>query len=284
MTRRSALVLGGGGVTGIAWEIGLLVGLAERGVDLSSADLVVGTSAGSVVAAHVTSGADLEERYAAQLAPPTELAPRTGRRTLARVIAAGATGLVGSPRAARARIGRVALAAETVPEADRLAVIASRLTTTEWPERELLITAVDAETGEFRVFDRDAGVPLVGAVAASCAVPGTWPPVSALGRRWIDGGMRSLANADLAGGCDPVVVLAPAVDGVGPIQGVDVQVEGLRGRAEVVTADAAYRRAVGRHALDPARRAEAARLGRAQAGGVAARVGEVWRSSRPSSR
>ena len=59
--QRTALVLGGGGITGIAWEIGVLAGLAEAGVDLTGADLVVGTSAGSVVGAQITSGAPLED-------------------------------------------------------------------------------------------------------------------------------------------------------------------------------------------------------------------------------
>ncbi len=81
---RSALVLGGGGITGIAWEIGVLSGLAEAGVDLSGADLVVGTSAGSVVGAQLTSGAELEAMYARQLEPPTqEKVARLSRANLA---------------------------------------------------------------------------------------------------------------------------------------------------------------------------------------------------------
>src|SRR6266511_1931685 len=68
MTRR-ALVFGGGGITGIAWEWGILAGLAERGVKLTEADLVVGTSAGSVVGAQVACDQDVKVRYEAQLAP-----------------------------------------------------------------------------------------------------------------------------------------------------------------------------------------------------------------------
>src|SRR5215203_1575582 len=80
-----ALVLGGGGVTGVAWEIGVLAGLAEAGVDLTGADLVVGTSAGSVVGAQVTSGAGIEELYARQLEPPaSERVARLGRAAQAR--------------------------------------------------------------------------------------------------------------------------------------------------------------------------------------------------------
>ncbi|MGH3899114.1 MAG: patatin-like phospholipase family protein, partial [Pseudonocardiaceae bacterium] len=80
-----ALVLGSGGITGIAWELGMLAGLAEHGVDLCDADLVVGTSAGSVVGALITSGNDLEELYASQLAPPDPERPvRMGIGTIVR--------------------------------------------------------------------------------------------------------------------------------------------------------------------------------------------------------
>jgi NTE family protein len=274
----SALVLGGGGITGIAWELWLLSGLVERGIDLTGADLVVGTSAGSVVGAQIATGVDVEERYAAQLAPPTgELAAAMGRGTMLRFGLA----MIGrwDPERVRARIGKLALATRTVPEAERIAVIAQRLPVHEWPERALRIAAVDAHTGEFVALDRDAGVPLVEAVAASCAVPGIWPPVGTGGRRFIDGGVRSPANADLAAGCDRVVVLAPIVRGLGPMVGVAAQVAELRAagaQVAVVSPDAAAVAAIGRNVLDPSRRAAAARAGRAQAAAAADEVGTAW--------
>ena len=86
------------------------------------------------------------------------------------------------------RIGTVALATQTVPESVRRQVIAQRLPSHDWPERVLRLTAIDTATGELVVFDRDSGVGLVDAVAASCAVPGAWPPVTIDGRavhgRW----------------------------------------------------------------------------------------------------
>jgi NTE family protein len=136
---------------------------------------------------------------------------------------------------------------------------------------------VDVATGEFRVFDRDAGVPLVLAVAASCAVPGVWPPVTIEGRRYMDGGVRSGSNADLAAGYDRVVVLAPLVRAIGP--GVGAQVEALRkngSRAELVTPDPAALKAFGRNVLDPAKRADAARAGRTQSASAIDRVRSVW--------
>jgi NTE family protein len=272
-----AVVFGGGGVTGVAWEFGLLVGLADAGVDLSTADLVVGTSAGAVVAAQFASGLDLHARYEAQLAGPGgEVAARFGAWQILRLMVA----VLGArdPRRARARVGKMAMAAHTIPEAERRAVIASRLPVDTWPDRRLLITAVDAESGEFAVFDRDTGVPLVDAVAASCAVPGVWPVVTIDGHRYIDGGVRSAANAHLAADCDRVVIVAPTAAGIGPMTSVAKQAEVLRRHAKVVVVvpDAAARTAIGRNVLDPARRAGAARAGRAQAAAEAPAVAAVW--------
>ncbi|MDT7709098.1 MAG: hypothetical protein QOG20_4705 [Pseudonocardiales bacterium] len=279
MTTGRALVLGGGGITGIAWELGLLAGLAERGVDLTGADLVIGTSAGSVVGAQVATGVDVEERYAAQLAPPDgEIAATLGRKLMLRFGLAFVAG-PRSPEKVRARLGTLALRTSTVREQERIDVIAQRLPVHEWPQRALRVTAVDAHSGVFRVFDRDSGVPLVSAVAASCAVPGVWPPVTIGDRRYIDGGMRSPNNADLAAGSARVVVLAPSTRGVGPMTGLGPQVAVLRASGSdvaVVSPDAAAVAAIGRNVLDPAQRAASARAGRAQAAAVAEAVAAVW--------
>jgi len=275
----NALVLGGGGITGVAWELGMLSGLREHGVDLTDADLIVGTSAGSVVGAQLATGVDPDERYAAQLAPPDgEVAAALERSAMLRL---GFAVMAGNrdPQRVRARIGRFARRTRTVPEAERIAVIGRRLPVKEWPERELRITAVDAHTGELVVLDRHAGVPLVEAVAASCAVPGVWPPVSAGGRRLIDGGVRSPANADLAAGYDRVVVLAPTVRALGPMFRVADQVAALRAdgaRVVLVSPDAAAVAAIGRNVLDPARRAAAARAGRVQSAAAMAEVETAW--------
>jgi NTE family protein len=276
MTKR-ALVLGGGGITGIAWEWGILAGLAQAGVDLSGADLVVGTSAGSVVGASVAAGQDFQERYQAQLAPPVgEVAAALGRGLLLRYGLAMVTSR--APRRVRARIGKLALRAKTVPEAERLQVIESRLPVRDWPDTPLRLTAVDAESGEFRAFDRDSGVPLVTAVAASCAVPGVWPPVTIDGRRYMDGGMRSGTNADLAAGYDRVVVLAPLPRGFGPMPGAESLIAALRPRSTValVNPTGAALASFGRNVLDPAARADAARAGLAQSGSEVDKVRAVW--------
>jgi NTE family protein len=277
-----ALVLGGGGVTGVAWELGLITGLAERGLRLADADLVVGTSAGSVVGADITSGHDLEDLYQRQLAPPVgEIAAKMGKRVLARLGWIMLTSR--NADQARRRIGTMAIAARTESETARRRVIEARLPTREWPAKNLRVTAVDARSGEFMIFDAASGVGLVDAVGASCAVPGVWPPVSIGGRRYVDGGMRSAANADLAAGYRKVVIIAPIMQGFGHMASPAAQAAELtRAGASVVliTPDAAAVEAIGKNLLDPARRAAAARAGRAQAATVIDQIGAVWQSEK----
>jgi NTE family protein len=282
VTGRRALVLGGGGVTGIAWEIGLLAGLAESGSDLTAADVVVGTSAGSAVGAQVLSGITLEDLYAQQLKDATgEISAKVGVGAMFQFVVNSLW--PGDERIGRARLGRASMKARTVPESERRAVIEQRLPNRSWPDRRLLITAVDAETGEFRVFDRDSGVPLADAVAASCAVPLVWPPMTINGHRYIDGGVRSAANADLASGCDRVVVLAPLAIALRPSGRIGRQLASIGAgiRSVVVSPDAQARKAIGRNTLDPAHRAGSARAGRAQASGVAAAIAAVWSGTTP---
>ena len=296
-------MLGGGGITGVAWEIGLLAGLAERGIQLDRADLLVGTSAGAVVGAQLACGADLAQLYQEQLGPlpgaPGPGGPEAGAQEAGGHEAPG-PGTTGpadkmklrdmavfgwamlryrDPARAQARIGRMALAARTVPEAERRAVIAARVPSAQWPARRLLITAIEAVTGEFAALHAGSGVSLVDAVGASCAVPGVWPPVTMAGRRWIDGGVRSPANADLAAGCERIVVLAPLPRGMRAATSATRQAGALAaaGRAvTVVSPDQAAVAAIGRNVLDPARRGPAARAGYAQAGPALDQVRAVW--------
>ena len=149
---RRALVLGGGGVTGIAWEIGVIAGLAGRGIDLAAADVVIGTSAGSVAGADIACGQEREALYQAQLAPPDpEPAARIGWGLIGRLAWVMSTSR--DPVRARARIGQWALAARVMPEADRRTVFQARLPASNWPATMLKVTAVDARTGELAVFD-----------------------------------------------------------------------------------------------------------------------------------
>ncbi|WP_256640256.1 patatin-like phospholipase family protein [Streptomyces murinus] len=266
-----ALVLGGGGVGGIAWMTGLLAGLADAGQDVTGAGLLVGTSAGATVAAQLGSGLGVEELFARQVEPSLQATEIMAEMDIERFAAEIGVTMATASSAAELRgaVGRVALAARTVGEPERLAVIKSRLPEHGWPQRALRVVAVDAETGDTRVFDRDSGVSLVDAVAASCAVPGVWPPVTIAGRRYIDGGIRSVANVDLAAGAARVLVLVP----LGPVEPLpsdhplDDTVAALRAEGAevlVVGPDDASAAAIGANPLDPATREPAARAGRAQ--------------------
>ncbi|WP_326553593.1 patatin-like phospholipase family protein [Micromonospora sp. NBC_01813] len=274
MAGTRALVLGSGGVTGVAWQIGVLCGLARAGVDLGDADLVVGTSAGAVVGAQLRSGADLARLYAGQLVPGEPSADRMGPGAVSRVLLAAVGSRDG--RRARARIGRYAVAAAAGSRVSRRPVFEEALPVWSWPQRPLWVTGVDADSGDFVVFDASSGVDLVDAVSASCAVPGVWPPVVIGARRFVDGGMRSAANVDLAVGYAAVVVLAPIGWGVGHLPSVSRQAVALGSGVVVVSPDRAARRVIGRRLLDPARRVGAARAGRRQGLSVAGRVGRLW--------
>jgi NTE family protein len=275
---RRALVLGGGGVTGIAWETGLIAGLAALGIDLTTADVIIGTSAGSVVGTDIASGQKLEALYQAQLAPPDpEPAARIGWDFIGRLLWSVHTS--GRPKRARARIGRWALAMPTMPEADRRKFFETRLPTSVWPARALRVTAVEARTGEFAVFDSSGAASLVDAVGASCAVPGVWPPVTIGERRFMDGGMRTIANADLAASYERVVIVAPVVLGLGFMASPRRQAAALTAagaRVALIRPDRAAVRAIGRNVLDVSRRAAAAKAGRAQAAAAAPAVQAVW--------
>jgi NTE family protein len=269
-------------VAGIAWETGVLAGLADEGVDLTKADLVVGTSAGSAVAAQLTSGLDLAELFRRQVDPDAqspEIPAEFDPEKIAEIFGLGGedTADTVDRTELRRRIGNAALLAETVTEQRRRDVIAARLPVHTWPSARLLIVAVDATTGEERIFDAAGGVPLVDAVAASCAVPGIWPPVTIGGARYVDGGLRSAENADLAHGHDVVLVFqAMRVPGMDDL---DAQVETLRQQGSavlVITADEQSVDAIGINPLDPTTREAAARAGRRQGAGVAATIARTW--------
>jgi NTE family protein len=273
-----ALVLGGGGITGVAWEIGLLYGLAEEGVDLAEADLTVGTSAGSVVAAQLLGGVPLADLYAAQCAAAShEIKAEMGIGFLLKWTVSAL--IPGDPAKGRAWLGRQALKARTVPEAERRAVIAQRIGRDEWPATPLLITAVEAATGAFKSFDRDSGVSLIDAVAASCAVPLVWPPSTVNGIRYIDGGARSVANVDLAKGCDRLVAIVPITGSPRPSGRPAKQAAALGvPHAVIAPSDAALAR-MGRNPLDPAFRTAAAEAGRRQAAQHAKNIRDVWKQN-----
>ena len=274
----NALVLAGGGIAGIAWEVGVLFGI-EEGEPAASARILgvdstfIGTSAGSVVASQVAGGVSLRTLFEQQLEEHTaEVGAQFDvlefQETLARLLDG-----VRSAEEGRRRVGRFALDASTVSSVDRRGVIGARLTVQTWPDRRLLVTAVDANTGALRVFDRDSGVELIDAVAASCAVPGIWPTVEIQGNHYTDGGVRTIANADLAAGSDPVLILAPLAEANSPVAFPAHELAVLEpARVHVVFADEASLVAFGNNPLDPATAAGSARAGREQGRRIAADI------------
>jgi NTE family protein len=290
-----ALVLGGGGSTGNAWLIGVIAGLFEAGLDVTTADLTVGTSAGSTAAAQIA-GATPTELLAATLAgapqrrtgPPGSDQGRVPRRPVVDHLERMRTIIASAEDATdmRRRVGAAALELDRETDGSWQtqwrATVAARLPSERWPKRTVLITAVDAETGEPVVFDRHSGVDLADAVAASCS---SGRPYRIGDRRYIDGGYRSNAeNADLAAGYARVLVLSPF--GGRSLQPLEwgmhlaTQVDELRAhgsRVETIFPDGDSEHMFGANAMDPSLRAPAARAGHDQGGSLAGQLAEFWR-------
>ncbi len=279
---RRALVLAGGGLAGIAWETGVLRGIADADPAVADAlvgsDVLAGTSAGSAVAAQIGSGASLDELFDRQLrAESGEIHPGTSIDSVAELFLSALLLADATKEQKLQHIGAIAAGVQTLPEALRRDVIATRLPSPHWPERDLRITAIDVETGELVVFTRDSGVELVDAVAASCAVPGAWPPVTIGARRYMDGGVGSSVNMSAVGDCRSAVVLVPAAENAPTPweMGPAAEIAAFPGVAAAVFADAAALAAFGPDPLEPACRASSARAGRAQGRRVAARVAQA---------
>ena len=171
---------------------------------------------------------------------------------------------------------------DTAGVEQRRALVAARLPRHEWPDKPMIVVAVNAHTGELAAFDRESGVDLVDAVIASTSLPGAGPTHGIHGVRYINGGVRSADNADLAAGYANVVVLTPFSERSGPLPpgqfegirrsaewGNDLasQVETLRSqgsRVDVITPDDASRAAMGVNQMDLATRLPSARAGFAQ--------------------
>jgi NTE family protein len=296
-TGERALVLHGGGSAGNAWEIGVIAGLFDAGLDVTEADLIIGTSAGSTAAAQITSATPAELLAAiltaapqpqpdparsgagrARLGPAPDHLERTNRIIAAAEDAADM----------RRSMGAAALEADAAPDGSAQtrwrATVAARLPSPRWPQRPVLITAVDAHTGEPVVFDRDSGVDLVDAVAASTANGFGVPPYRIGGHRYIDGGYRRNENADLAAGYARVLVLSPfGGRSRHPLEwGMQLaaQVDELRaGGSEVETIfpDGHARDAFGSNMMDPSTRPPAARAGYEQGRARAGLLTGFWR-------
>ena len=289
-----ALVLGGGGSTGNAWLIGVLAGLFDAGLDVTTADLTIGTSAGSTAAAQIAGAAPPELLAAILSGSPQQRTGQVGseggrvpNRPVTAHLERMSAIIAASQDAAdmRRKVGALALqmdaASDSAKRTQWRATVAARLPSQQWPERTMLITAVDAHTGEPVVFDRQSGVDLADAVAASCASGFAY---SIGGSRYIDGGYRSNAeNADLAAGYERVLVLSPF--GGRTMTPKDwgthlaTQVEELRAggsRVETIFPDDDAEHMFGANAMDLSLRPPAARAGHNQGLALAEQLTEFW--------
>ncbi len=288
-----ALVLGGGGSTGNAWLIGVIAGLLEGGLDVTDADLIIGTSAGSTAAAQITSAPPVEllaDILAAAPRPGTGPARAHGgpgpgpvaaqmERTRAIIEAAEDAADM------RRRMGAAALELETAADGSGherwKATVAARLPRRHWPTGTVIITAVDAHTGDAIVFDRHSGVDLADAIAASCA---SGSPHGIGDDRYIDGGYRRNENADLAAGCARVLVLSPFGGRSRHPRDwgmqLSTQVDELRAggsRVETIVPDSNTEHLFGANAMDLSLRPSAARAGHGQGEALAGELSRFWR-------
>jgi NTE family protein len=294
-----ALVLGGGGASGNAWLIGLIAGLFDAGLDVTEADLIIGTSAGSTAAAQITSASPtqlLAEILSA--APPQRTGPiradggpvPIGPAANHMEIIGGIIGAAADAPDMRRRMGAAALEMDAASDGSRQtqwrSTVAARLPSQHWPQRTMLITAVNADTGELVVFDRHSGVELVDAVAASCTNGFGVPPYSIGDDRYIDGGYRANENVDLAAGYARVLVLSPfggrSLHPLGWGTHLAAQAAELRARGsrvETIFPDSNSQNVLGggMKVMDLSTRRPAARAGYTQGGALAEQLIEFWR-------
>lgn len=271
------LCLGAGAVTGGGWQLGVVIGLGEAGVDLAAADRIIGTSAGALVGAHLALGhslAEVAEQLLASAVDGRLLRPAT----LARL---GAAQLWPSRRHALLWLGRTATSDGWTPQrgeawAETLGVgLAGR----PWPSN-LVVVATDVRTGRPAYFTAASGVGLEQAVAASCAVPGVFPPVVVGERPHFDGGLRSLVNLDLADGAEVAVAVAPFSASFRAHRRPREQARQLgRTRVVLLEPDAASRRALGPDPVDSGRSRRVLEAGQEFGHRNAALVRAAWGTS-----
>lgn len=213
---RVAVVLGGGGAVGVAWERGLIEGLLQEGIDLRRADAIVGTSAGSLVGSMLAGGGPFDPSSDENWLPEIPMAEGGTDVAVAAQVMKAWMGMTAPTAAGCAEVGRLALQAKTASEADWIAATGGGPLFTGWPDADLRVSVVDAKTGERRLLDKASGFPHDRTVASSCAVPGLFPPITMRGARYIDGGVWSGTHADALVPDQPalVVVIAPLAKGV----------------------------------------------------------------------
>ncbi|WP_433684068.1 patatin-like phospholipase family protein [Nocardia sp. CA-119907] len=274
-----ALVLGAGGVVGTAWMAGLAAGLRQHGIALAAADLIVGTSAGAIVGAVLASGRDPGELAAPRHPAPSDpQLPPPDPRALGRVFAVLGDSET-APELRRRRVGEIAREMSAEHDAVHVERMRTLIGTAQWPDR-LLVVAVDASAGQRRVFDQRDAVALPDAVVASRAMPGVYPPMTIGDRRFMDGGMYSATNADLAAGAELLVTIHPLAH-LFSTTALDAELRSARpGESLAITPDQRSIDAFGSDLHDRAHWIPSFRAGFAQAEAEATRLQRIWPTAR----
>ena len=294
-TYGNALVLGGGGPVGEAWESGVIAGLADKGVNLSPMDRIIGTSAGAVVGARLAMGMTPEQltqqaliRFEGPPPAPTQKPPPPPDLSFLvnqlQQLNAGKT----TEQSVGVEVGRWALSAHPVAtESEFVASYWRRFPKKQWPSRAYECVSVNAADGSLRVWNESSGVPLALAVASSCALPGLFAPVEIDGQPYMDGGARSTTNADVARGCKTAFVMVPTAGINHPlatlsVPRLDVEIGILRKsgcKVAVILPDSASVTAFGQSGAGEQRNAAAMDAGRIEGRAKAKEIGALLNTS-----
>ncbi|ANZ64962.1 hypothetical protein AYR62_13350 [Secundilactobacillus paracollinoides] len=275
-----AVVLGGGGVTGIAWESGIIASLKAMGIYLWQADMIFGNSAGSFVGAALASGYDMQQHFDHQMVVnPDE---KTGVASKDIILAWRDAFIEGGTdaEAIERAMGNISKTRQPqISLAEREAVAKSRLETLAFPDHFGAVS-VDRDTGKTHVLTKESGVSLVQATCASGAVPGVWPSISFNGIDWIDGGMVSSANPLLAKDYRKVLVIAPLPIGYGQMPSTQEEVAELSKTAKtfLFVPDAHTKEVVGKGIYDADRAPASGQAGWDQALNVKDEILAFWRA------
>jgi NTE family protein len=266
---------------GRAWQLGILKGLRDAGIDLTQADLIVGTSAGANLAAQLRSGKTIDDLYSQLVTPPSGLSPSPNpncsqagvdqayfQETNRLYISAP-----DSTSALRSEVGQRALAATKVISEDAWILCIGAATPHEWPSQPLRLASVSVSDGTVRLFDSTQGVPIERALAASNAVPGLVAPITVGNQRYMDGAVFG-ANIEGAAGYPVVVAVTPigiarAKQETESVRSKGVQVIDVAPDEESVAAR-------GPNIFDASRQKPAAEAGLRQASTLAVDVRKLW--------
>ncbi|MGH2365787.1 MAG: patatin-like phospholipase family protein [Chloroflexota bacterium] len=274
---KRGVVLGGGGMTGISWEIGFMKGLRDGGVDVNEADIIVGTSAGAMVGAQVRLGYDLERLYAAQFAPqgpPPEHLLHPDMQVMQRLMRLREADTEMTPEVCR-DLGQQAKAARAASAETFVSEITAQIGA-EWPAKALVATGVDVDDGAIRGFDAAAGIALGRAVAISMCVPGMVKPIAVGSRAYMDGGVAG-SHLALAASCDLLLALVTFEEPRTAEAARGIAASGVRVLLQAPNAESAEAMGIEPGArFDPARRGPAAEAGQRQATAFLLELREAW--------